>query len=78
MSTNPVTPQDVKPFVNFPKEEIDQSISARFEKIAQVYSDNIAIQTRNTRVTYTELNSLANRIANTLINRYGSMPQAIA
>src|SRR5438309_7440657 len=50
-------------FVEFPKEELDQSIAERFEKIVAKYRDRIAIKTTDQTLTYDELNRAANRIA---------------
>ena len=43
-------------FVEFSKEESEQSIPARFEKIVKRYSDHTAIKTGKRVVTYAELN----------------------
>jgi amino acid adenylation domain-containing protein len=50
-------------FVEFPKEELDQSIAERFEKIVAKYRDRIAIKTTDQTLTYDELNRAVNRIA---------------
>jgi non-ribosomal peptide synthetase component F len=46
-------------FVEFPKEEIEQSIPERFEKIVRLYPDRIAVKTANQAWTYAELNGMA-------------------
>jgi amino acid adenylation domain-containing protein len=48
---------------SFPEEETEQSVSTRFEKMADTYADRIAFQHRGHRMTYEALNVLANRIA---------------
>lgn len=60
------------PFVEFRKEEIEQSIPSRFEQQAARDPDHIAVRTRNHRWTYRELNQTANRIARALLRACGS------
>jgi len=50
-------------FIEFRKEEIEQSIPSRFEKIARKYPDRIAVKTESHVLTYAELNATANRVA---------------
>jgi len=54
-------------FVEFSKEEFEQSIPERFEKIAC----QLAIKVGNTFLTYEELNEEANRIAHPILNSVG-------
>jgi len=49
-------------FVEIRKEEIEQSIPERFEKIVSVYSDRITVKTTLCESTYAELCRGANRI----------------
>jgi len=65
-------------FVEFKKEEIEQSIPDRFEKIVRQFPDRIAVRTRNDTLTYNELNAMANRIAHTLLERQGRKTQLVA
>lgn len=58
---NPV--QVANPFVRFPAEEIEQSISSRFEKMVELHRDHLAIEARAHRWTYRELNERANAVA---------------
>jgi len=58
-------------FVEFPKEEVEQSIPERFQKIVQLYPDRIAVETINRAVTYSELNAMANRIARAILEECG-------
>ena len=58
-------------FVEFSKEEFEQSIPERFEKIACRYSKQLAIKVGNTFLTYGELNEEANRIAHPILNSVG-------
>ena len=50
-------------FKEFPKDEIEQTIGARFEKQVEQYADNVAVQTRECSLTYRELNTWANNVA---------------
>jgi non-ribosomal peptide synthetase component F len=58
-------------FVEFSKEEIEQSIPERFEKIACRYSKQLSIKVGKTFLTYEELNEEANRIAHPILNSVG-------
>jgi amino acid adenylation domain-containing protein len=50
-------------FLEFRKEEIEQSIPDRFEQQVAKYPGRIAIKTRNCTLTYDAVNSTANRVA---------------
>ena len=50
-------------FVEFPMEEVEQSIPERFEKIVQMYPERLAVKTRTEILTYAELNNTANWLA---------------
>ena len=54
-------------FVEFPKEEIEQSIPERFERIVRMYPDRIAVKSKDQTLTYEELNKTANRIARAIL-----------
>jgi acyl-coenzyme A synthetase/AMP-(fatty) acid ligase/acyl carrier protein len=54
-------------FVEFPIEDIERSIPERFEKIARMYPDRIAIKAGNHVVRYDQLDALADRVARKLI-----------
>jgi amino acid adenylation domain-containing protein len=64
-------------FVEFKREEIDQSIPERFEKIVLHYPDRIAVQTKNNTLTYFELNRAANRIAHTVLADRGEKDEPV-
>jgi amino acid adenylation domain-containing protein len=51
------------PFIEFGREEIDQSLHERFERIASKYPTAIAVKTDRQTVTYDALNKEANRLA---------------
>jgi len=63
--------------VEFPKEEIEQSIPERFEKIVRLYPDRIAVKTPHQIVTYTELNAMANRLARAILAQQGNKPEPV-
>jgi amino acid adenylation domain-containing protein len=70
-----VAPQGT--FVGFPVEEIEQSISARFEQQVEHFSDRLAVKTATAELTYTELDDWANRIASAILARRGEGPEPI-
>ena len=65
-------------FLEFSREETDQSIPERFEKIAQKYPDRLAVKTKNHSLTYNDLNSTANRIAYTILSQRGRKNEPVA
>jgi len=50
-------------FVEFPIEDVETSIPARFEKIARMYPDRNALTFKDRTFSYKELNEAANRVA---------------
>jgi amino acid adenylation domain-containing protein len=66
-------------FVEFKKEEIEQSIPERFEKIVRIYPDRTAVRTMDKSLTYAELDQASNRIANAILEKCaeGNNPVAI-
>ncbi len=58
-------------FVEFPKEEIEQSMPARFEKIVRMYPGRLAVKMGGRALTYGELNRYANRIAHGILQKRG-------
>jgi amino acid adenylation domain-containing protein len=54
-------------FVEFPKEEVEQSIPERFEKMVRKHGERLAVRTDNYALTYDELNRLANRVARAIL-----------
>jgi hypothetical protein len=65
-------------FVEFAKEEIEQSIPERFEKIVRMYPERIAVKTRNAALTYEALNKAANRVTSAILAEIGEGQQAVA
>ena len=64
-------------FVEFPIADVEGSIPARFEQIASMYPERIAVSTGNDQITYGELNVAANRIANSLAAAYGTNQEPV-
>src|SRR5215831_1346662 len=65
-------------FEQFPKEEIEQSIPQRFEKIVQRYPNRIAVKKGDHEGTYDELNKAANRIAHAILKERGDGSEPVA
>jgi amino acid adenylation domain-containing protein len=65
-------------FVKFDKEEIEQSIPARFEKIVRQYPDRLAVKMGNLALTYGELNKTANQVARAILAARGEGSEPIA
>jgi len=53
-------------FVEFEREELNQSIPAHFEKIVVQYPHRLAVKMGDRALTYRELNSAANRVESSL------------
>ncbi len=64
-------------FVEFNKEEINQSIPARFEQQVSKYPDRVAVKTARLQFTYLELNQFANRIARAILARSGRSAEPV-
>ena len=54
------------PFIEFKKDNIEQTIPARFEQQVKQFPDHISIRTKDRQWTYTDLNRKANQVAETL------------
>jgi nonribosomal peptide synthetase DhbF len=65
-------------FVEFSKDEIEQSITERFEKIARRFPDRTAVESRLHRLTYSELNRGANKTAHAVLSTCGRDHGSIA
>lgn len=61
-------------YKGFPIHAIDQTLVERFEDIVDLYPDQIAITFRGQKITYTELNERANRLARDIRNRQTNSP----
>jgi amino acid adenylation domain-containing protein len=65
-------------FVRFPREELDQSIPARFERQVRLSPEQIAVADAESTFTYRDLNGLANRIAHAVLAERGTGPEPVA
>src|SRR5690349_6034817 len=65
-------------FIKSEKEEVEQSVASRFEKIVAKDPDRIALTSRNDEYTYDELNVTANRLARAVLDIRGEGEEPIA
>lgn len=65
-------------FVEFPIEDVETSIPARFQKIVRLYPDRLAVKTGDRSLTYKELNASANQIAHRIFNNCGEGNRPVA
>jgi len=65
-------------FIEFRKEEIEQSIPDRFEQQVQLYPHRLAVKTRSHELTYDELNKAANQVARAILAKCGNGYESIA
>ena len=65
-------------FVEFPKEDVELSMPARFEKIAARYGHRTAVKRGNQALTYQDLNQAANRLAHAIVAQRGKVQEPIA
>jgi acyl-coenzyme A synthetase/AMP-(fatty) acid ligase/acyl carrier protein len=65
-------------FVEFARDEVEQSIPERFEKIADKFPDRIAVKSSEKEFTYANLNRSANRIAHLILARLGRRAGCVA
>jgi len=76
MQANRVRPTN--PFVEFKKEEIEQSIPSRFEQMVERNPNRLAVKDKSGAFTYQELNQAANRIAHAILDQRGEGKEPIA
>ena len=67
-----------KSFVEFRKEEVEQSIPSRFAQQVRRFPNQIAVQTRTRQITYDELDRFSNRIAHAVLEKCGAKTVPIA
>jgi amino acid adenylation domain-containing protein len=65
-------------FVEFCAEDVEQSVSARFEQQAALHGSRPAIRTATGELSYRELDLLANRIARAIVARLGEGNEPVA
>jgi len=64
-------------FVEFPMEDLDTSIPARFENIVRLYPQRVAVKTKTQALLYSELNQLANQLARVILMRKGGRHEPV-
>src|SRR5262245_63036404 len=74
---NPSNIRASNPFVEFKKEEIEQSIPDRFEEQAAKYPNRLAIKSSNCALTYDALNRAANRVAHAVLAQGAEREESI-
>lgn len=65
-------------YVPFKEEDVEKTISDRFEQQVRLYPDNLAIESEISAVTYNALNKTANRVARTILGHRGEGEEVIA
>src|SRR5258706_6623902 len=65
-------------FVEFPQEDVELSLPARFEKIAARYGQRTAVKNGNRALTYRDLNQAANRLEHAILAQCGKAKEPIA
>ena len=66
------------PYDPIKREDLDQSIVERFEQQVRLYPNRSALKSANQVTTYSELDRLANRVANVILSRDNSRGAPIA
>ena len=65
-------------FVAFEREEIEQSIPERFEKIVRQFPERVAVKSKENEITYDALNRAANRLARAILAWRGTCHGPVA
>src|SRR5687768_8203082 len=65
-------------FIEFRKDEIEQPVPERFEKMVRMYPHRLAVKDKKIEFTYNELNNTANRIAHALLKQRGATSEPVA
>ena len=65
-------------FIEFKKEDIEQSIPDRFEEEVDRYPNRLAVKTGSEQLTYDELNKAANQVAQAILAQMGAENEPIA
>ena len=65
-------------FIEFKKEEIEQSIPDRFEKQVGKYPERLAVKSKDDELTYAALNAAANRVAWAILSEHGESQEPVA
>ena len=64
-------------FIEFKKEAVEQSIPDRFEEQVRRHPNRLAVKARSQRLTYTELNQSANRVARAVLAQEGNGQETV-
>ena len=59
-------------FAEFEWEEVERSVSARFENQVRLYPHNLAIKPTSQEINYSDLNRNANQVAHAVLGRSGT------
>ncbi len=62
----------------FPRQDVDSSIPARFEKQVQLFASRIAVESQRHTLTYHDLNQTANRVARAILDLSRTGPGRVA
>jgi amino acid adenylation domain-containing protein len=65
-------------FVEFKREEVEQSIAARFAQQVRLFPDKAAVKTKQHQWSYGDLNRRSNQIARAVLTRCGSGEERVA
>ncbi|MCH8282861.1 MAG: AMP-binding protein, partial [Chloroflexi bacterium] len=65
-------------FIEFKKEETEQSIPDRFEKQVGKYPERLAVKSKDDELTYAALNAAANRVAWAILSEHGESQEPVA
>src|SRR6476659_6782423 len=65
-------------FIEFPIEDAETSIPARFEQIARLHADRLAVKLANQTATYGQLNATANKVAFAIAAQKGTRSEPVA
>jgi amino acid adenylation domain-containing protein len=64
-------------FIEFKKEDVEQSIPDRFEQVVCRYPERIAVKMENHVLTYSELNAAANRVGRAILKQQGDQAEPV-
>jgi amino acid adenylation domain-containing protein len=64
--------------VPFPLADVEQSIPARFAKMARAHPHRLAVKVGGRAMSYAELDAAANQVAHAVLDRYGAGPAPVA
>ena len=65
-------------FVEFTKDETEQSIPERFEKIVRLHPQRLALKLGDEALSYEALNRAANQIAHAILAKRGKQDEPVA